>query len=183
MKKESLKHLDRKQAVIILGYPGAKITSAERYTLQLISRILSGQGSRLWEEVREKRGLAYSVGSFNIFGVDPGAFVVYASVQPEKVQEVKTFLVAEMERLRNELVNDKELETAKAEIIGEKLREEETNAGSAFSAGLNELYGLGYDAGDRMPGMIQRITAEDIRSLALDRFQKKNATIVVVAPQ
>lgn len=182
-KREALKHLDRKQAVIILGYPGTKITSADRYILRLASRVLSGQGSRLWEEVREKRGLAYSVGSFNIFGIDPGAFVIYASVQPEKVQEVKKFLLAEMERLRKEPVGDEELETAKAEMIGEKLREKETNAGSAFSAALNELYGLGYDADDRLLGMIQRVTAGDIRNLALDKFLEKDATIVVVAPQ
>ncbi len=88
-----------------------------------------------------------------------------------------------MKRLRKEPVGDEELETAKAEMIGEKLREKETNAGSAFSAALNELYGLGYDADDRLPGMIQRVTVGDIRNLALDKFLEKDATIVVVAPR
>lgn len=181
-RNSSRKQLNRNQAVIICGYPGAAVTGTDRHALQLTASILSGHGSRLWEEIREKKGLAYSVGAFNIFGIDPGSFIIYASVEPDKTEEVKKYLLAEIERLRTESVRDEELTAAKAELIGDNLRERESISGAAFSAALNELYGLGYDAAERFPEMISKVTSDDILRVAKEKFKPDERTIVIVSP-
>ena len=79
----------REQAHLVLGFPGRhRLDSPDRFALELLAQVLSGQGGRLFVEIREKRALAYRVSAFSLEGLDPGYFAVYVGTSPEKVEEV-----------------------------------------------------------------------------------------------
>src|SRR5206468_12719819 len=73
----AVRKLDKAQAHLVVGFPGVRLSDDERWPLEVLSAVLSGQGGRLFVELRDKRSLAYSVTSFSMEGVDPGYFAVY----------------------------------------------------------------------------------------------------------
>ena len=76
---------NKQQAHVVYGFPGTTITDADRFALEVLATILSGQGGRLFVELRDKRGLAYRVSAFSVEGVDPGYFAVYIATSPENL--------------------------------------------------------------------------------------------------
>src|SRR6185436_21137995 len=93
---QTVKFLAKEQAHVVIGFRGTSFDSADRFALELLAQVLSGQGGRLFVEIREKLGLAYRVSSFSLEGLDPGYFAVYVSTSPGKVDEV-------LHRVRGEL--------------------------------------------------------------------------------
>src|SRR5439155_25802746 len=106
----ALKTHDKAQAHLVVGFPGVRLADAERWPLEVLSAVLSGQGGRLFVELRDKKSLAYSVTSFSMEGVDPGYFAVYIGCGPGKVAESLDGIRNELRRLREEPVAATELE-------------------------------------------------------------------------
>src|SRR5205085_7673780 len=75
--RAAVKGLDKAQAHLVLGFPGVRLADELRWPLEVLSAVLSGQGGRLFVELRDKKSLAYSVTSFSMEGIDPGYFAVY----------------------------------------------------------------------------------------------------------
>ena len=94
--------LPREQAHLVLGFPGATVSSPDRFSLELLAQVLSGQGGRLFVEIREKRALAYRVSAFSLEGIDPGYFAVYVSTSPEQVDEVLRSIRLELRKVAEE---------------------------------------------------------------------------------
>ncbi len=111
---------DKKQAVLVIGFPGTTMFDDDRYALELMQEACSDLGSRLFLRIREKLGLAYYVGAQNLVGLAPGYFAFYAGTEPAKAELVETELLNEAELLRNEGLTAEELKRAKAKIIGQK---------------------------------------------------------------
>ncbi|HWF19184.1 MAG TPA: pitrilysin family protein, partial [Verrucomicrobiae bacterium] len=109
---------DKKQAVLVIGFPGTTVHSADRYALELLQEACSDLGSRLFMRIRENLGLAYYVGAQNFPGLAPGYFSFYVGTAPEKVDLVEKELLVEAELLRSEGLSAEELKRAKAKIIG-----------------------------------------------------------------
>ncbi|HEY0550560.1 MAG TPA: pitrilysin family protein, partial [Verrucomicrobiae bacterium] len=107
---------DKKQAVLLIGYPGTTIFSEDRYALELLQEALSDLGSRLFTRIREKLGLAYYVGAQNFLGLTPGYFAFYTGTEPEKVQLVETEMLKEAAALRTDGLTAEELKRAKAKV-------------------------------------------------------------------
>ena len=108
-----LSHRDLEQMHICLNATGLSITDPRRYTFSLLNTILGGNmSSRLFQEVREKRGLAYSVYSFISSHGDTGMFGVYAGVAPRQAQETTRLVLDEINRLREKRVDPSELKGA-----------------------------------------------------------------------
>ena len=74
--RKAHKFMNKEQLAILIGFPGMSVTAPDRYPLEIITSFLNSQGGKLFQVVRDERGLAYSVGAFNILGIDPGAFVL-----------------------------------------------------------------------------------------------------------
>jgi predicted Zn-dependent peptidase len=109
---------DMSEAHICVGVPGLSQTSDERYAFFLLNTVLgAGVSSRLFQEIREKRGLAYSVYSFTSSYVDTGLWGVYAGVSKRRIREVAEVIISEMLDLKNTLT-DTELERAKKHLKG-----------------------------------------------------------------
>jgi predicted Zn-dependent peptidase len=104
------------QAHVLLGFPGFSFADPDYYAASLLSTALGGgMSSRLFQEVREKRGLVYSVYSFSSPFSDGGLFGIYAGTGPEELAELMPVLAGEIKRLRDGLAPD-ELERARAQL-------------------------------------------------------------------
>src|SRR5204863_7858705 len=100
---------DKKQAVLVIGFPGTTLHHADRYALDLIQEACSDLGSRLFLRVREELVLAYYVGAQHFPGLAPGYFSFYVGTMPEKIELVEKELLNQAEQLRTEGLTEAEL--------------------------------------------------------------------------
>jgi predicted Zn-dependent peptidase len=115
----SVTHDDTEQAYVMLGMPGLSMRDERRYTLSVLDTILGGgMSSRLFQEVREERGLAYEVSSFQQAYRSAGLFGVSAGTSPERVQECVDVIVDEIDRLLDDGVTDDEVARAREHLKG-----------------------------------------------------------------
>jgi len=178
-----VKKLDKAQAHLVLGYPGARITDAARWPLEVLSAVLSGQGGRLFVELRDKRSLAYSVTSFSMEGLDPGYFAVYIGCGPAKVGEALEGIRVELRRVREEGISPTELERARTHLIGTNAISLQRNSARAAVYAFDECYGLGADASAHYAERIAAVTAEDVLAVAQRIFLPEREVIALVAPE
>ncbi len=177
-------YMEKKQAVIMIGFQGINVKSEDRYTFEVMTSILSGGGSRLYQSLRERLGLAYNIGSFSFIGLeDPGAYIFYIATAPEKIETARDGLLEEIKKLITNEVSEEELNRAKKDLIGTETIRLETNQALALQSALDELYGLGYENFKRYASDINQVTQEDIKKVAAKYFDLGSYTIVVVGPK
>ena len=180
---DEVKHVtetrDKKQGVIIIGFPGTTVHDQDRYALELLQEACSDLGSRLFLRIRENLGLAYYVGAQNFLGIVPGYFAFYCGTAPEKLDLVEKELLREAELLRAEGLTDEELKRSKAKIIGQKKISRQDLAGLASSTALDELLGLGYAHSETDDAKYEAVTLDDIKAVAR-KYLKDDAFVVSV---
>jgi zinc protease len=170
---------DKKQGVIIIGFPGTTVHDQDRYALELLQEACSDLGSRLFLRIRENLGLAYYVGAQNFLGIVPGYFGFYCGTAPEKLDLVEKELLREAELLRAEGLTDEELKRSKAKIIGQKKISRQDLAGLASSTALDELLGLGYAHSETDDAKYEAVALDDIKAVAR-KYLKDDAFVVSV---
>ena len=138
----------------------------DRFRLELLDTILSGQSGRLFTELRDRQSLAYSLSSFSLFGLDTGSFGIYIGTSPDKMEQAIKGIWQEMENVRREKVSDEELNRAKNILISQYELAMQTHSAQALEMGLNETYDLGQDFGSRYIETIKGVTAEEILAAA-----------------
>ncbi len=180
---KEVKHItetqDKKQAVLLIGYPGSTMHSADRYALELLQEACSDLGSRLFLRIREKLGLAYYVGAQNFLGLVPGYFAFYVGTAPEKVELVEQEILREAELLRSEGLTPEELQRSKAKIIGQKKIARQDLGGLAMTTSLDELYGLGFNRSETDDARYEAVTLEEIKAAA-QKYLKPDALVISV---
>ncbi|MEO7297453.1 MAG: pitrilysin family protein [Verrucomicrobiota bacterium] len=170
---------DKKQAVLLVGFPGLTIFDKDRYALELIHEACSDLGSRLFVRIRENLGLAYFVGAQHFVGLAPGYFAFYVGTMPEKLALVEKELFKEAELLRSEGLTEEELKRAKAKVIGQKKIGRQDLGSYATVAALDELYGLGYDYSETDDDRYDAVTVEQIKAAA-QKYIKPDALVVAI---
>jgi zinc protease len=173
---------DKKQAVLLIGYPGSTIYSEDRYALELLQEALSDLGSRLFTRIREKLGLAYYVGAQNFLGLSPGYFAFYTGTEPEKVQLVEAEMLKEAAALRTDGLTAEELKRAKAKVVGQKKISRQDLGNYAMVCALDELYGLGFDHSDKDDAKYESVTLDDVKRVAAKVLAEDKFVISVVKP-
>lgn len=171
------------QANLILGVEAYNRYDHKKYAARVLAMILGeGMSSRLFIQVRERRGLAYSVNASHNYYKDTGAFVAYAGLKLEKVYEGLEVIRSELLRVSQENVTDNELKKAKEAIRGRlAIRAESTNF-------LAEYYGLNFvldreiESFDEFLKKIDVVTAQDIRKVAQELFDKNKFNLQVIGP-
>lgn len=172
---------DLEQTLICLGTEGLPTNSSERYSLMVLNAILGGgMSSRLFEEIREKRGLAYSVYSYASSYRDAGSFSVYAGSERERSCEALKIILEEMARLRNELVPSDELEAAREQIKGKILMSLESS--DSYMSRLARSYiNFGrYQPLDEIMAGFDAVTVDDLGQLATRLFRDEALNIQVM---
>ena len=171
------------QANIILGHTGVNRGNPDFYPLTVMNYILGGGGfaSRLVEEIRNKRGLAYSVASFFDPGKYPGSFQIVLQTKNASAREAISLALQQMERIRKEPVSEKELEGAKKYLIGSFPLRLDTQGKLANFLTQIEYFGLGLDYPEKYPSFIWSVTREEVLRVARAYLHPENYILVVVA--
>lgn len=177
---EVVEHRDREQAHMAIGFLGTTVSSAERYALDVLSTILSGQGGRLFLELRDRRSLAYSVGAHSVEGLDPGYFVGYIGTSPDKLAEAEEAMTAELQRMIDAPPSAEELERARSYIAGSHDISLQRRSARAGFLAFNEAYGLGYEGYGDHGARVRAVSAEDVRAAAekVIRFDRRVKAVI-----
>jgi predicted Zn-dependent peptidase len=158
---------DTEQYHICFGAPGITREDERRYALAVLDSIFGGStSSRLFREVREKRGLAYSVGSYNEQYTDSGLVATYVGTREDNVEEACSIIGAELERLRTEPVSGEELDRAKENVKGRLVLSSESTAARMTRISRATLFDLPIDSLDEMLAKVDAVTLDDLTSLA-----------------
>ena len=177
------RQLDRQQAHFVLGFRGGRITDSDRAVLKSLEAILSRQGGRLFLELRDRQGLAYSVSAFASEGVDPGVFGIYFACAPNVVDRAVAGVLAELARLRDVPVSADELGEARKYLLGSYEISLQTNASQGDELAFNEVYGLGIEGGERYREALTRVTPAAIQAAARGYFTPNAYTLAIVGPK
>ena len=170
------------QANIVLGNQGISRGNPDIYALRVMNYILGGGGfaSRLLEEIRNKRGLAYSVESFFDPGRYEGSFQVELQTKNASAREAISLAVGQMKLMQETLVSEKELEGAKKYLIGSFPLMLDTQAKLAGFILQEEYYGLGLDYPEKYPGLIRAVTREDVLRVARSYLHPDQYVLIIV---
>jgi len=170
------------EAHICLGVKGLSQTSEERYGLFILNSILgAGVSSRLFQEIREKRGLAYSIYSFIALYFDAGVWGVYAGVSRKKVREVLELILKEMYSLKDTL-DDIELNRAKSQIKGNIVLGLESTISRMNSIARQEIYHGKYYSPEEIMKEIDSVTLNSIKDLVERLIKKELFSLTVFGP-
>jgi zinc protease len=173
---------DKKQAVVVVGFPGTTLSAADRPAMELLQEACSDLGSRLFLRIREKLGLAYYVGAQNMLGLTPGYFAFYAGTEPAKAAQVEAEMFQEVELLRTDCLTEEELKRSKAKIIGQRKISRQELGGLATTTALDELYGLGFAHSDAEDARIEATTLTEVKAVAQKYLRPDAAVVAVINP-
>jgi zinc protease len=175
--------LDKEQAHIIVGFQTPPLDADVKYPLEVLYAILSGQGGRLFYELRDKQSLAYSVGARVVFGLDASAFVITIGTSPEKIDQAVEGIVGEVRKLRAGTITADEVERAKRYLAGSHDIGLQKNSARSLTVGLDELYGLGYKRSLEFGKRIEAVTVDDIQDVVERYFDPERMLVSIVKPE
>ncbi len=161
------------QTNILLGVPGLAASDDRRPALAMLNSVLGGgMSSRLFQEVREKRGLAYSLYTFGASYSDAGVFGLYAGCTAAKTEQVSRRMVEELRKLAEENVTEEELARAFGQLSGQSALALEDSDTRMSRLGRSEITTGEYVDLDETLVRLSRVTAEDVRVLAADLISR-----------
>jgi predicted Zn-dependent peptidase len=162
---------ETEQYHICFGAPGLRRDDQRRFPLAVLDAIFGGStSSRLFREVREKRGLAYSVGSYNEQFTDQGMVATYVGTREDNVEEACAIIGAEMARLRSEPVSGEELTRAKESVKGRLVLSSESTAARMTRISRATLFDLPIESLDEMLAKVDAIEVDDLTALAAELY-------------
>ncbi len=181
-RRVALEHRPTEQAHLAIGLAGFANDDPDRHALSIMSVILGEtMSSRLFEEVREQRGLAYDIHSGAHFYSDCGAFVVESGIDPNRVDEAIPVILKELAKMRDGVTEaewTQALQLTKGRMM---LRMEESRAVSSF-LGIQELIRGEVQSVDEVIANISSVTQEDIKRAANRVIKSENLVIAIVGP-
>jgi len=171
------------QAHVCTGTIAFSVHDALRYPAMLMNTLLGdGMSSRLFQQIREKHGLAYSVYSFMSLMKDTGAFGVYIGTDKNSVTKALDLSYAELEKLTSKEISKNELHRVKAQLKGNMMLSLESTSNRMMRLGSGELYFKEYTPLDSIITSIDAVTSEDIQKVARRLFTLSHFTTVILSP-
>jgi zinc protease len=170
------------QAQILVGFAGPSVTDADYAAVKVLGAVLGGgMSGRFFVELRDKQGLAYSLGTINPSRAGPSFIVGYMGTVPASAEPAEAGMLREIERIRVEPPTAEELARAKAYLQGTLAMDRRTNARQSWYLAFFELLGAGYDFPDRYTRSLATVTAAEVQAAA--RRYLERPTIVVLRPR
>ncbi len=178
-----VRYKDSEQAYVVVGTPGIDIRDERRYALSILDTVLGGgMSSRLFQEIREQRGLVYSVYSFQAAYRAAGLFGVYAGTSPSNVQACIDVVLEQFARVRTAAIDENEFHLAKEHIKGNLTLSLESTSGRMIRLGRNE-FALGREVtAEEIERRIDAVTAEEVRELAGELLVENNLGLCIIGP-
>jgi len=174
---------DLEQIHLCLGTRGTSLVEETRYGCGILNVILGGNmSSRLFQEVRERRGLAYSIYSFLNSHSDGGMLGIYAGVRPDTLEETLGLIRKELRRLKEEPISDTELREAKEHIKGGMYLSAESSDNRMSRLAKNEIQFGRFVAYEEIEAGLDAVTSEQVMALAQKIFQPVSMALVLLGP-
>ncbi len=163
---QSLKEKSIEQAHLCLGYPGLSLKDDRLFSLAVLNNIIGGSmSSRLFQEIREDRGLAYSVYSYHSAYSDHGTLALYAGTAPQQIEEVQALIETSLGRMRNGDIAASEVADSREQIKGNLLLGLESTSARMSRNGKYELLHGKHQTADDIIRLIDAVTLDDVVSL------------------
>jgi zinc protease len=178
-----VEHVAREQAVVMQAFLGPKVNADDYYVGDVAEELFSGMASRLFERVREEKGLAYFVRSSRVTGLDTGMFYFFAGTQPGREAEVLAEVDAEIIRVQAGEVGGDELSRCHTRLKAARRQSMQTNSARAMHAALNALQGQPINDWRNYDGKIDAVTVADLAAFAQRYFARNRRTQLVVTPK
>ena len=174
---------DVEQVHLILGFDGVGYSDPDYYAIQLLTGALGGgMSSRLFQEVREKRGLAYSIYAFHSSYVDGGLFGVYAGCADEDAAEVATVVADELKR-STDGISQAELDRARTQIKAGLLMSRESTSARCENAARQLLIHGRHVPQEEIVARLEAVTSDDMRRCAGRLFCNGRPTVATIGPK
>jgi zinc protease len=180
--KRVVTYKNKEQVHLVLGFKACDFNSKDRYILEVINHLLSGQGGRLFLELRDKKSLCYTVNSFLVTGIDPGYFAVYMGVEPSKVDQAIDGICEELNRLVSQKVSKAELDRAQNYLIGSQALDLQKRSYLASTLCFNGLYGQELNEIFDYSQKIMKVSIDDIQRVAKKYFKLNAYILSLVGP-
>jgi predicted Zn-dependent peptidase len=162
---------DTEQAHILIGGKGLKRDDERRFSYQVLNHIMgSGMSSRLFREVREERGLAYSIYAFRLAYADAGAWGVYVGTTPSQTDTALKVIRDELDKVMEEGVTDDELDRAKGSMRGGLALSLEDSNSRMIRLGRDELAGMPHLSTDERLERLDAVTRDDVQQVAREMY-------------
>ncbi|MCM3872909.1 MAG: insulinase family protein [Pyrinomonadaceae bacterium] len=173
---EQKKELEQAHLIIAAPWPTAR--SENRYAASLLASVIGGgTSSRLWQRIREERGLAYSVGAGGSTFSDVGVFTIYAGTSPGYLDEVLDLSLQELRRVVNESVSPAELKLAKDQAISSILLGLESSSSRASTLARQEIIHRRRVSPDEVVKRIEAVDSEEMQEVARTFFTSENLAL------
>jgi zinc protease len=184
--RETAESINRQQTALVYGYPGATLTTADKFALVVFQNIVSGLGGRFFDTIREKLGLAYIVQTANSFYARGGAIYTYTAFSPENEDAVRKMLEQEIERVRKDGVTEEEVRKAIAYSVGDREIGMQTHDSMVLEHARAVYSGAGIQSVTEYSDQIRKVTPQQVQEavrkyldpallrIAVVRGEKKN---------
>src|SRR5262249_20462402 len=177
------KKKDLEQVHLCVGVPSLPIAHERRFGVAVLNNLLGGgMSSRLFQNIREKRGLAYAVFSEITPYSDAGMLTVYAGTAKETVGQVLDLPIAEFPSIKQSPVTEEELRRAKNHLKGSLMLSLESTSSRMSNLARQELYFGRFYSLDEILASIEAVTREDVQSLAREFFRTEQISATVLGP-
>jgi predicted Zn-dependent peptidase len=174
---------DTEQAHVVVGVRSLGALDPQRYALTVVNQVLGGgMSSRLFQEVREERGLAYSVYSYQVGFDGTGMFAIYAGTAPERLHETLDVIDSELNRLTRDGLSSDELAAAKGHLVGAMTMALETSASRMRRIGRAESIEGSIPSVDELVGRIEAVGPDEVAAVIDRIFTDAPRTLAVVGP-
>jgi predicted Zn-dependent peptidase len=171
------------QVHLVLGTQGLSATHPQRYAFSVLNTLLGGgMSSRLFQEIREKRGLAYSVYSFLSSFIDSGMLGVYVGTGENTLTRVLQLILREIKKLSENSLKPKELRSAKEQLKGNLLLSLENMDSRMGRLAKNELYFHRFVSTEEIIEGIEKVKAEEVNALADQTFEPGSLSLTILGP-
>ncbi len=174
---------DTEQFHICFGGPGIDRSDDRRYALSILDAVFGGStSSRLFREIREKKGLAYSVGSYTQQYVDSGMVGLYVGTRADNVQEACEIIGRELGSIHADGITDDELNRAKEHVKGRMVLSSESTAARMGRIGKSVLFDMPVLTLDELLERVDAVTSEDVAELARELYAPDALSAAAIAP-
>lgn len=174
--------MDREQAHLLLGLRGATMSDPDRMALEIGVSILSGQGGRLFEQLREKQSLAYSVSCSQSPGVLGGSLAAYIGTSADKAEAAYHGLKLELQRLAAEPPSAEELARAQQSLLGSQALDAQQLSYQCAQLAYSDAFGLGFDHFLNFRERVEAVTREEVSRALATRLANNPAQLATIGP-
>ena len=180
---EDVIHVDKKQAVLAIGYPGSAALDEHRHALRMLNEWASDMAGPLFTRIREDLGLAYQVGATQFHGHDTGLFAFYMATDPSQIELAEAELMAEIGKLATGGIPDDAFERVRSTVLSATALDQQAPGSIARHAAIDLLFGLPATHHRELPGIYQTITPAQVENAAAALLGTREPVIIRVLPE